>query len=186
MPSSASESIPYEIEFIRKNRPELKSVLDVGIGFGKGAFLIREYFDVKRDGLYKPENWKVKITGVEVYHEYLSELQRMLYDEIVVGDVFEVIDKLGKFELAILGDVIEHFSKEEGLLLLDKLFEHVEDVFVATPHGFLSHPAKGGNLHEEHKSGWKIEDFDGYKILDHAVIKRLRKGEELLVVYLQK
>ena len=47
MPSSASETIPYLLEFTRKNRPQLKTVLDIGIGFGKDGFLLREYFDVK-------------------------------------------------------------------------------------------------------------------------------------------
>ncbi len=186
MPSSTSESIPYEIEFIRKNRPQLTSVLDVGIGFGKGGFLIREYFDVKEHNLYQPKDWKVKITGVEVYPQYLSDLQRLLYNEIIIGDIFEVLPKLGKYDLAILGDIIEHFPKDKGLLLLHKLFDYVEDIVIATPNGFLSHPAIGDNAYEEHKSGWTVEDFKEFTVVDKAVIHRIRKDEEVLVVYLRK
>jgi hypothetical protein len=185
MPSSASESIPYEIEFIRKNRPNLTSVLDVGIGFGKGAFLIREYFDVKKNHLYLPKDWKVKITGVEIFPDYLSDLQKILYNEIIIGDVFEVLPKLGTFELAILGDVLEHFPKDKGYELLHALFTHVDDIVINTPNGFMSHPHTD-NPYEEHESGWHIEDFTGYGIVDHVVVPRIMKAEEVLVVYLRR
>lgn len=186
MPSSTSEAIPYVVEFIRKNRPDLASVLDVGIGFGKGAFLIREYFDVKENNLYQPNDWQVQITGVEIYPTYLSEIQKLLYNNIVIGNIFDVLPKLGKFEIAILGDVIEHFSKEQGLELLKKLLNHADDIVISTPHGFRQHPAIGKNTHEEHKSGWKIEDFEQFTIVDKAIIHRIRKDEEVLVVYLRK
>ncbi len=186
MPSSTSESIPYEIEFIRKNRPQLSSVLDVGIGFGKGAFLIREYFDVKENKLYQPKDWKVKITGVEVYQAYLSELQRMLYNEILIGDIFKILPKLGKYDLAIFGDIIEHFSKEQGLSLLHNMFEHVEDIVVITPNGFMTHPATGNNTQEEHKSGWTLADFKDFTIIDKAIVHRIRKDAEVLIVYVRK
>lgn len=185
MPSSASESIPYEIEFIRKNRPKLSSVLDVGVGFGKGAFLIREYFDVKEKGFYQPKEWQVKITGVEIYPSYLSALQKILYNQILIGDIFELLPKLGKFDLAILGDILEHFSKSQGKSLLTELFNRVDDIIITTPNGFLFHPA-GKNTHEEHKSGWTIDDFGQFQIIDKAVIHRIRKDEEVLIVYLRK
>lgn len=185
MPSSASETIPYEVEFIRKNRPNLASVLDVGIGFGKGAFLIREYFDVKENHLYQPKDWKIKIVGVDIYEGYLSELQKILYNKIIIGDIFEVLPKLGSFDLAILGDIIEHFTKEDGLKLLRELFKHVEDIVIMTPKGFLAHPAKDENKYEEHKSGWIIDDFKEFELVDHAVVPRIRKKEEVLVVYLR-
>ena len=91
MPSSTSESIPYEIEFIRKNKPQLHSVLDIGIGFGKGAFLIREYFDIKEKNLYKPKDWQIQITGIEIFPDYLSELQKILYNKIIIGDIVHIL-----------------------------------------------------------------------------------------------
>jgi SAM-dependent methyltransferase len=185
MPSSTSESIPYEIEFIRKNLPDPASVLDVGIGFGKGAFLILEFFDVKKNHLYQPKDWKVKITGVEIFPHYLSELQRLLYNEIIIGNITDVLPKLGKFDLAILGDVIEHFPKEKGFGLLRSLFDHVSDIVINTPNGFLPH-SHTDNTYEEHLSGWKIEDFREFRIIDHALVRRIMKNEDILVVYLRR
>lgn len=185
MPSSASETIPYEIEFIRKNRPHLSSVLDVGIGFGKGGFLIREYFDAKEYHRYQPKDWKVKITGVEIYPGYLSELQKTIYNKIIVGDIFKILPELGMFELAILGDIIEHFSKTDGLRLIKELFKHVKDIVITTTNGYLSHVADNENKYEKHKSGWTIDDFRKFQVIDKAVIPRIRKNEEVLVIYLR-
>ena len=186
MPSSASESIPYIIEFARKNKPNLTSVLDVGVGFGKGAFLFREYFDAKTFHRFKPEDWQLKIVGVEIYEDYLSQVQKLIYDEIIIGDIFNVMPKLGKFDLAILSDIIEHFPKEKGHELLQKLFEHVDDIVIATPNGLLSKDLEEDNEHEKHKSGWEIKDFGNYNVIDKAIIPRIRKKEEVLVVYLRK
>jgi len=93
---------------------------------------------------------------------------------------------LGNFDLAILSDVLEHFDKAEGYELLNNLFEHVEDIVIATPLGFHEHGAEDDNPHEEHKSGWTLEDFGRYSVIDSAVIDRIRKSEQVLVVYLRK
>lgn len=186
MPSSASESIPYLIDFIRKHRPDLKSVLDVGIGFGKVGFLLREYFDVKNHSAFKPSDWHLHLTGVDIYDDYLSELQHLLYDEIIIGDIFEVLPDLKQYDLAVLSDVLEHLDKDEGHQLIKSLFKHASDIIITTPVGFLDHPAKGDNPHEAHKSGWELVDFEQYSVVESKVVERIRKEEQVLVVYLQK
>lgn len=186
MPSSAIESLPYIIEFIRKNNPKLKSVLDVGVGFGKNGYLLREYFDAREHKKFKPRDWKLKITGVEIFPGYLSELQKKVYTKIVIGDIFKVLPKLGRFDIALLTDIIEHFPKDKGLELLDKLFQHTKSIVIATPLGFQRQKAAYNNPHEEHKSGWTLNDFKKFQVTDKAVIKRIRKPEKALVVYLRK
>lgn len=185
MSSSAAESIPYIIEFVRKNQPKVKSVLDVGMGFGKMGFLFREYFESKKIGRHKPDDWLLKIDGVDIYDGYLSEVQKLIYNEVIIGDIFEALPKLGNYDLAILSDIIEHFPKEKGHELLRKLFEHVEDIVIATPNGFLEQEPQD-NINQEHLSGWKIEDFKNYDVIDKAIIPRIRKKENILVVYLRK
>lgn len=186
MPSGASETIPYFVEFTRKNRPNLKTVLDVGVGFGKDGFLLREYYDVKTWHNYRPETWQLKLTGVDIYNGYISELQRMIYNKVIIGDIMDVLPRLGQFDLAVMGDILEHFTKEDGYRLLDMLFEHAEDIVITTPNGFQVHHGTKDNVHEEHKSGWTLEDFKKYNVLDHKVIQRIRKDEQALVVYLRK
>lgn len=187
MPSSAIEAVPYLVEFIRKNNPQLKSVLDVGIGFGKDGFLLREYFDAKTYHKFQPKEWLLEITGIEIFPSYLSELQKLIYNKILIGDVFDLLPSLGNYDLAILADVIEHFPKEKGYILLDRLFQHTNDIIITTPNGFLKQ-ARGAlnNKYEEHKSGWTLDDFKRFRIEDSAVVSRIRKEEELLVVYIKK
>lgn len=110
----------------------------------------------------------------------------MVYNRIIIGDVKELLPSLGKYDLAILSDIIEHFPKDEGDKLLRNLFDHVEDIVISTNYGFSPKPARGKNIFEEHKSGWMPEDFNKFLILDKAVIDRIRKDERLLVVYLRK
>jgi len=186
VPSSFPESIPYLIQFIRKNRPDFKSVLDVGLGFGKGGFLLREYFDVSQYQRFQPQDWKIKIVGVEIFKDYISDLQKMIYNKIIIGDIFKVLPNLGKFDIALLNDIIEHFPKEGGLRLIKEVFNHADDIFITTPYGFFEHPARGKNKHEEHKSGWKIEDLKEFRIIDKVLIPRIFNKEEILMAYLRK
>ena len=113
MPSSAIEGVQYIIEFIRRNKPDLRTVLDIGIGFGKFGYLLRDYFDAKEKHYFQPSEWKLKITGVDVFQGYLSDIQYKIYNKIIIGDIITVLPKLGHFDLAILSDVIEHFSKKK-------------------------------------------------------------------------
>lgn len=72
MPSSAPEGIPYIIEYLRKYEPKLHSVLDVGIGFGKFGYLLRDYYDAKTNFRFQPSEWRLQITGVDVYPGYIG------------------------------------------------------------------------------------------------------------------
>ena len=188
MPSSAIEGVPYIIEYIRKYRSNLNSILDVGVGFGKFGYLIREYFDAKSTFHFQPEEWKVHITGVDIFSGYLSQLQQLVYDEIIVGDIFDTLPTLGHYEVGLLSEVIEHFPKNKGFELLDELFNHVEDVVVSTPLGFLPKISRsvGINEYEAHVSGWNPEDFRGYTVLEQAIVPRIRKKDKVFVVYLRK
>jgi hypothetical protein len=188
MPSSSPESVSYVIEYLRKHRPELQSVLDVGFGFGKFGYLIRDYFEAKSKLLFQPEQWKLKIVGVDIFDGYLSEIQRIIYSQIIIGDIFNVLPKLGKFEVAILSDVIEHFSKDKGKILIDELFKHVEDIVISTPLGFLKKESASValNSHEDHISGWTPEDFNNYYVLESVVIPRIYKPQSVIVMYIQK
>lgn len=186
MPSSPSESIPYIIEFARKHNPNLKSALDIGIGFGKMGYLFREYFDVKKDLVYQPKDWKLQITGVEIFSDYISDVQRIIYNKILIGDVFDILPTVKTFDLAILSDVLEHFAKEQGYNLLDELFKHVEGIIIGTPQGFLNHPSRNENSREAHLSGWVLDDFKKYTVVEKAIVNHIQNSNKTIVVYLKK
>lgn len=186
MPVSASETIPFEIEWIRKYCPSLTSVLDVGFGYGKGAFLIRSFIEAKTNQRYTPDEWRIKIDGVDIFDGYLSELQRILYDHIYIGDIFTILPSLGTYDIALLGDIIEHLTKKDGYRLLDELFLHVNNIFISTPFGYIPNTTVNQNTYEVHQSGWVPEDFKKYHIIDCTVLNRIRRKGKAIAIYLGK
>jgi len=166
--------------FIKKQK-----LNDVGFGFGKIGYLFREYFESKKIGRHKPEDWLLKIDGVDIYDGYLSEVQKQIYNNIFIDDIFNVLPKLGEYDVSILSDVLEHFTKEDGYRLLDELFKHSKDIIVATPNGFLKQGPQD-NPNQEHLSGWELDDFKRYNVVEKYLIPRLRKDQEVIFVYLRK
>lgn len=113
----------------------------------------------------------------------------MIYNRIIIGDIFDVLPNLRKFDVAIVSDVIEHFSKEKGLKLIRELFCHVDNVIISTPFGFF--PKTSGsitiNSHERHLSGWYPKDFQQFNIVESVKVPRIRKNKfNILIMYLTK
>lgn len=185
MSTSASEAIPYIVEFLREGVPHPKRILDIGVGFGKLGFLIRDYFEAKENLRFSKDDWRIKIVGIEIYPKYISKLQKYLYDQILIGDVFDKLPTLGKFDVVLLGDIIEHFEKEDGHRLLAELFKHTKNIVVSTPYGYKAQAKIGRNNNEAHSSGWTLKDFKRYTIVKQKKIPRIRRKENVLVVFLR-
>ena len=136
------------------------SVVDLGIGNGIMAVALKNFCEWPlSDASHIPE-----IVGVESFDRYRNPLWDY-YDRIVLSDVAIYVQECepGRHDMALLIDVIEHFSKHEGEHLLDMLLEKFDNVIVATPDGFMPQGAEMFDGHvnddEEHLSGWKAEDF---------------------------
>ncbi len=75
-----------------------------------------------------------------------------------------------RFDLVLAHHVIEHFPKEEGLILLNNIEKlAIKQIIIGTPIGFVDTEyavALHNNEHERHLSGWKPRFFEkrGYKI----------------------
>jgi hypothetical protein len=177
MPYSYPQQISTLMEHIIRINP--RSLLDVGCGLGVYGFLSRihleqydlfdENFDVERN-----KNWKRRIDCIEGFPRYIKCWHEWAYDNIYLGDLMGVLDKLllrgDRYELSICIDVIEHFTKEEGFQLLDKLEAVSEAVIVSTPKEFFEQEIEQNPL-ENHKSLWHPEDFTqrGYIIVEHPL-----------------
>lgn len=223
MSSSVPCNVPYVLNLVAKNifskidisqidfqkvsegkpmlLPDFK-ILDVGCGFGKWGFLIRDTFEVMIGQNFNKKDWKIQITGVEPFNKCITNIQRELYTEIIQKDIFHVLPKLGKYDLIIMGDVIEHFDKEKAYELLDLLLEHSENLIISTPLGFLPQSAWADNEREIHKSGWKLDDFKKYNVLEHRILQddlfldmmkqipnlpdEMKNGIHLIVLWLKK
>jgi hypothetical protein len=184
MPSSRPNTIPTVINVVRQLKP--RSILDVGVGFGKWGHLFREYTDILQAECdperYSRKNWQVRIDGIEGYAPYITDMHRYLYNDIHIGKAQDLINQLPKYDLIFVGDVIEHFEKQAGLDFLEKAFAKAKRaVVVTTPKNETGQADLCGNELERHRSLWSRRDF---KAFGRAVVKTIDRSM-LLAVLLQ-
>ncbi|CAI2718111.1 tetratricopeptide repeat protein [Nitrospina watsonii] len=160
MPTSTYSGLETVIGFFNYAKP--RSLLDIGVGFGKIGFLAREFLDVMMNQSYRPGDWKVQIDGIEAFPDYIQGHHKALYDTIHIGDALEVIDSLGSYETIVLGDSLDHFSKDRAWQMLDKCAEHCTGyLMVFIPLGeHREQEAIYGNEYERHLSFWTRAEFE--------------------------
>ena len=159
MPTSPYGHLNTFASFLIEERP--KSILDIGVGNGKLGFIARDLLDVMLGERYKKEDWRTRIDGVEVFPDYVQEHQKAIYDTIYLGNALHVIERLGKYEMVLLGDVLEHFRKDQGWQMLFKCFDHSnKSVVLFVPLGEnWEQPEIYGNSYEIHQSVWNCEEL---------------------------
>jgi hypothetical protein len=135
------------------------SVMDIGAGFGKYGVLCREYLELW-DGRQDYSNFKRRIDGVEAFPHYITPVHKFVYNQIYVEDILKLVDKLDfNYDLVLLIDVLEHFDKSEGELLLKKLLARNKGVLISTPKDPSDQKGAFGNSFEIHKSKWSKEEL---------------------------
>ena len=181
MPSSRPNTIPTVLHLLRQLKP--RSILDVGVGFGKWGHLFREYTDIQeaeRDpSRYRRENWRTRIDGIEGHAAYLTPMHRYLYTDIHVGDAAEVLRKLPRYDLIFLGDVLEHFDQTAGRRVVRDAWEKcAKAVIITTPKYETGQEDLCGNDLERHRSLWSAKDLRQF---EGATVKTI-DGDTLLAV----
>lgn len=183
MPSSRPELIPHVVNITFENRAP-KSILDVGIGFGKYGFLFREYgevwTDLEKGSRVNPRSWKIRIDGIESWKKYVSRVQRAVYDEIFVGDAVEVLTGLqDTYDIVFCGNVLEHMTKSKGHTLIQHMVNHANDVAVIVTPAYDQTPKngdrpkipRGSNPNEAFLSWWMRSDFDIYPTATYYMVE---------------
>jgi ubiquinone/menaquinone biosynthesis C-methylase UbiE len=161
MPTSYPEKIPILINLIKKLRP--KTIMDIGFGYGKYGFLIREYLREKDGANWQPVK---KIDGIEAFSNYVSTIQKEIYDNIFIGDATNM--EIKDYDLYLMIECIEHMNKEKALNLLDRITKKGK-VIVTTPKKYTKQGEMHGNKYEKHISHWTKEDFKKYNPEDHSI-----------------
>jgi hypothetical protein len=158
MPSSDSHQISPIIDIIRAVQPQ--SVLDIGVGFGKFGFLCREYLELW-DGRDQYNDWRRRIDGVEAFEAYITPLHRLIYSNLYTGNALDVLPTLTTYyDLILLIDVIEHFTVEQGMRLLNECSRRARGLIVSTPLVVSAQESAFGNAFETHRSQWTPSAFD--------------------------
>lgn len=81
------------------------------------------------------------------------------------------------FDAVVALDVIEHFEKQDGFRLLEMMESLARKrVIIFTPNGFLPQDEWDSNVHQVHRSGWEVYDFElrGYRVFGMSGWKPLR------------
>ena len=175
MPSSQHYQISKIIDLIIKLNP--KSILDIGVGFGKYGVLLREYLELWNNK-HTYNEFSVRIDGIEAFADYITPLHKFIYNKIYIGDAIEVVNSIdSKYDLIILIDVLEHIDKPAGKLLLMKLIEKSNGILISTPTVVTtgSQSAVFNNIYEIHKVGWSKKELAsfGYSIFRYDIISNI-------------
>jgi glycosyltransferase involved in cell wall biosynthesis len=127
-------------------RVKHERMLDIGPGSGTYAKLFPD----------------AKWTGIEIFKPYVEQYGlKDLYEEIIIGDVRDYdLSTLGRFDVAIAGDVLEHMTAEDAVLVVEKLKAVADTVIVSIPIGHHPQGEWEGNVHETHVvDDWSDEEF---------------------------
>jgi hypothetical protein len=152
MPHSSHLPLTTAMEHVVRLAP--RTVLDIGAGLGKWGFLIREALDFM-DGRLERAAWKTRIVGLDA-QPHPSPLHDWVYDELRTADVRD--ERPTGYDLVVLGDVVEHLKKDEGLRLLERLAAANRNVLVMTPLHYFDQEVEG-MPYETHRSHWTRADF---------------------------
>jgi hypothetical protein len=161
------QNISYNIGLVRKLDPQ--SILDIGVGFGRWGILFREFLEIWESGRYDGD-WKRTIDGVEIFPGYIKDYHKYFYNNIYIENALDIMRTTEKnYDLINCGDVIEHFTKDEGEELVELCLKKSKYVLINVPIGkHWKQEGTAENPYEAHKSIWYNRDFLKYK---HCKIK---------------
>lgn len=168
MGTSNWQNISYCIGVIRTINPQ--KVLDIGVGFGRWGYLSREVLDVWNGNVHS-DKWLIQIDGVEIFETNIEDHQKHIYSNIYVEDGFDYIQRFdGRYDLIILGDVLEHFNKDRAFELLKNCRQKSEYILINLPVGRNWKQCElYGNEYERHLSSWSIKDFADQSVISKKI-----------------
>lgn len=125
----------------------IKTVLDVGPGRGTYA------------NLFKARKVDLEILdGVEVWEPYIEKYDlNNKYTNIFIADIRDWGNF--KYDLVIFGDVLEHMTKEEAILVWEKTSKSAKHAIISIPTIHYPQGESGGNPYERHvKDDWTVKE----------------------------
>lgn len=134
MPWSTPEGKTETLQLLEKRWPLGATVLDIGPGAGAMRHLLP---------------FKFVMDCVEIFAPYVDRFRlRDIYREVTIADV-RTWPTSKRYDVAILGDVLEHLRAEEADDLLQRLALVCEHIVVSVPWMYVQGPSEG-NEAEEH------------------------------------
>jgi cyclopropane fatty-acyl-phospholipid synthase-like methyltransferase len=141
MPISSLDGKQLSMEWIKELGS--KTILDVGAGLGL-------YYEFLKHEQVVFE----KLDAIEVWEPYIEKYElKLKYNNVFNVDARQWND--WSYDLVILGDILEHMSKEEALTLWDNVSKHAKAAIISIPIIHYPQGHEHGNPYEEHiKDDW--------------------------------
>lgn len=109
-------------------------ILDVGPGVGTYSNLLRGF--------------GYKMDCIEIWEPYVHEFNlKEKYDNVFIGNIMDF--DISDYQFIILGDVLEHLTKEDGIKLIEKIHNSGKRCLVAIPYT-MEQGEYYGNIYESH------------------------------------
>jgi hypothetical protein len=160
MPGSVVEGKDMTREFCIKN--DVHTVLDVGPGEATYYFALQGA-DI------------TKLDGVEIFPRYISDYDLgTKYNDIFVGDIYNFDwEAHERYDLVILGDIIEHMIEERGRKVIADAVKYAKFVVVSLPIYGWEQGEACGNIYEAHVEQYThdrmLDVLKDYEMLDFLV-----------------
>lgn len=121
-------------DYLCDNFDSSSTILDIGCGHGFYHKLLSHHFK--------------KFDAVEVWEPYIEEYDlKKLYDNVFNVDILNF--EFDHYDIIIMGDILEHLSREDGVNLLNKLKDKCKELIVVVPY-YLPQDEVFGNKYEIH------------------------------------
>jgi hypothetical protein len=136
MPTSTPIFKEQTKEYILKYIDKSANIIDIGAGVGTYADMLR------------PLGYD-NIDAVEVFNQYIENYHlKSKYRSVFNHNIINSELYLNDYSLAILGDVVEHMTYRDSLIVLDKL-KLCKEIIIAVPFNAIQGPSMG-NQYEIH------------------------------------
>ncbi len=166
MPYSSTVFDKKICNLLREIKPKI--IYDIGAGAGKYGILLKKHF---------PNIYSI---GIELDHDYIKRFElEKLYCEIwniAAEDLISPQYYDFDFDTVILGDVIEHLKKSDGIDLLNYLIYRTRWILIQYPVKYLQNTVDGKSQ-EAHIAVWGDRDFEQFEIQE-----KFSKGAQRLVL----
>jgi predicted TPR repeat methyltransferase len=147
MPTSIAQGKPEIFNWVLQKSNDINSILDIGVGEGT-------YFNLLSS--IKEFNWD----GIEVWDPYIEQFN--------LKDKYDVIHNIDArqftwnkhYDLTIAGDILEHMTKEEAIILVDNILKNTNTLIISIPVIYSPQDDVGGNPFEIHvKPDWSVDEI---------------------------